>query len=128
MLFVAGDSNALTDVFRHDRSTTTTIRISLGSAGAQASGGASTDPAINGDGARVAFKSLTTSARVCCDRERRFAVSAARFLSVTAQVRLSLVGMLWFAGRLARSIPVRLVLSIATAKPRSVRGRIAAHH
>lgn len=57
---VTGDTNALTDIFRHDRQTTTTIRLSVSSAGAQATG-ASGDPSINGDGSRVVFKSLAAN-------------------------------------------------------------------
>jgi Tol biopolymer transport system component len=53
---VAGDTNGTIDVFRHDRSTGTTIRVSLTTAGAEA-GWDCDSPAISGDGSRVAFVS-----------------------------------------------------------------------
>ncbi len=57
---VAGDTNATTDIFRHDRQTNTTIRLSVSGAGVQ-SNGASGDATINGDGSRVAWKSVATN-------------------------------------------------------------------
>jgi Mg-chelatase subunit ChlD len=57
---VAGDTNAKTDIFRHDRQTNTTIRVSVGTAGAQ-SNGVSTDPALSGDGSRVVWESIATN-------------------------------------------------------------------
>lgn len=57
---VTGDTNAKTDVFRHDRQTNTTIRISVSSSGAQ-SNNVSTDPALNGDGSRVVWESIATN-------------------------------------------------------------------
>lgn len=57
---VAGDTNAKTDIFRHDRDTNTTIRISVSSAGVE-SNGASTDAAINGDGSRIVWESVATN-------------------------------------------------------------------
>ena len=51
----------MTDIFRHDRTSNTTIRISVSTAGALASGGASSDPAISGDGGAVVFKSAATN-------------------------------------------------------------------
>ena len=53
---VPGDSNATLDVFRHDRITGETVRVSVASSGAQASG-ASTEPKISDDGSRVVFTS-----------------------------------------------------------------------
>lgn len=57
---VTGDTNAKTDIFRHDRQTNTTIRISVSSSGAQ-SNNVSTDPALNGDGSRVVWESIATN-------------------------------------------------------------------
>ncbi|MCB2188665.1 MAG: hypothetical protein KQJ78_19780 [Deltaproteobacteria bacterium] len=53
---VPGDTNALNDVFVHDRTTGQTTRVSLDSAGLE-SNGASYSPAISGDGAFVTFDS-----------------------------------------------------------------------
>jgi Tol biopolymer transport system component len=54
---VAGDTNQLTDIFVHDRSTGTTARVNVGADGAQAVGGPSFSPAISADGRFVAFES-----------------------------------------------------------------------
>ncbi|MEO7731487.1 MAG: Ig-like domain-containing protein [Kofleriaceae bacterium] len=53
---VAGDSNATIDVFRHDRITGETVRVSVATGGGQATG-TSIDPRISDDGNRVAFTS-----------------------------------------------------------------------
>lgn len=53
---VPGDSNARTDVFRHDRVTGETVRVSVATGGAQATG-LSIDPRISDDGNRVVFSS-----------------------------------------------------------------------
>lgn len=53
---VSADTNGSTDVFVHDRSTSTTSRSSVGPSGAQANG-SSSSPAISGDGLSVAFTS-----------------------------------------------------------------------
>ncbi|HET7504427.1 MAG TPA: Ig-like domain-containing protein [Kofleriaceae bacterium] len=53
---VAGDSNVQIDVFRHDRVTGETIRVSVATGDAQASGGSAT-PDISDDGNRVVFAS-----------------------------------------------------------------------
>ncbi|MCU0753584.1 MAG: hypothetical protein MUE46_00475 [Xanthomonadales bacterium] len=53
---VAGDSNGVTDVFVRDLVAGVTTRVSLGPAGAQASG-ASSDPSISADGRYVGFMS-----------------------------------------------------------------------
>jgi Tol biopolymer transport system component len=52
---VADDTNNATDVFVHDRQARTTTRVSVGAGRAQATGGESYGPAINGDGSVVAF-------------------------------------------------------------------------
>ncbi len=54
---VPGDTNRVTDVFVRDRVAGTTERVSVDSAGGQASG-ASTNPSISGDGNLVAFQSI----------------------------------------------------------------------
>jgi len=54
---VAGDSNGVADVFRFDRVTGTTIRISVATDGGQASGG-SQDAEVSDDGNLVVFASL----------------------------------------------------------------------
>jgi len=51
---VAGDTNGLSDVFRHDRVTGETIRVSVATDGHQASGDS---PSISDDGNAVAFSS-----------------------------------------------------------------------
>jgi Tol biopolymer transport system component len=53
---VAGDGNGLADVFRHDRVTGETIRISVASGGAQGTG-SSFDAELSDDGNRVVFQS-----------------------------------------------------------------------
>ncbi len=60
---VAGDTNGASDVFVHDRQTGTTTRVSVDSAGHEATGlyPASGDPAISADGRFVAFDSNATN-------------------------------------------------------------------
>ena len=53
---VAGDTNAFSDVFVHDRQTGATTRVSVSSNGAQANAG-SVSPSISADGRYVAFTS-----------------------------------------------------------------------
>jgi Tol biopolymer transport system component len=53
---VAGDTNGVSDVFRHDRVTGETVRVSVATGGGQASGG-SLDATISDDGNLVAFSS-----------------------------------------------------------------------
>jgi Tol biopolymer transport system component len=53
---VAGDTNGVFDVFRHDRVTGTTVRVSVATGGGQASG-TSLDAKISDDGNLVAFSS-----------------------------------------------------------------------
>jgi len=57
---VAGDTNAVIDVFVHDRNTGTTERVSISTAGAQAND-ESYSPAVNSDGRFVAFQSEATN-------------------------------------------------------------------
>ena len=57
---VAGDTNDTTDVFVRDRLTTTTVRISLDSAGLQGNG-TSASPSLSADGRYVAFVSTATN-------------------------------------------------------------------
>ncbi|MEM9713997.1 MAG: hypothetical protein AAGA17_17390, partial [Actinomycetota bacterium] len=57
---VAGDGNGESDVFVHDRITTTTTRLSTGTGGAEADGGSGV-PTISGDGRVVAFQSTATN-------------------------------------------------------------------
>ena len=54
---VPGDTNGVGDVFVHDLLTSTTRRVSLATGGFQAETGASTGPALSGDGRYVAFDS-----------------------------------------------------------------------
>ena len=57
---VAGDTNAATDVFLHDRQTGATTRVSVSSTGVQGNA-ASDDAAISGDGSTVAWESAATN-------------------------------------------------------------------
>jgi Tol biopolymer transport system component len=57
---VPGDTNAVSDVFVHDRQTGTTERVSVDSAGNQGDGGSSS-PSISADGRFVAFTSYATN-------------------------------------------------------------------
>jgi YD repeat-containing protein len=57
---VAGDSNGLKDIFRRDRVSGQTSRVSVDSAGGQADAACSA-PAISGDGRHVAFHSAATN-------------------------------------------------------------------
>src|SRR3990170_4575657 len=58
---VAADTNALSDVFVHDRQTGATERVSVTSAGGQGSGGHSYEPSVSDDGRYVAFRSRATN-------------------------------------------------------------------
>jgi Tol biopolymer transport system component len=61
---VAGDTNALPDIFVHDRATGTTTRVSVATGGGQGTGPAgarSQRPALSADGRFVAFSSELTS-------------------------------------------------------------------
>ncbi|MBI5544490.1 MAG: PD40 domain-containing protein, partial [Deltaproteobacteria bacterium] len=57
---VAGDTNGVADIFLRDRLTGTTTRISVSSSGAQANA-PSTEVAMSGDGAVLAFESMATN-------------------------------------------------------------------
>lgn len=57
---VAGDTNGKSDAFLHDRSTGATIRISVATNGAEATGGDSANAAISADGRVVGFESSAT--------------------------------------------------------------------
>ncbi|NMB78152.1 MAG: PGF-pre-PGF domain-containing protein [Methanomicrobiales archaeon] len=57
---VSGDTNGKTDIFVHDRTAGTTVRISVDSTGAQANNG-SDNPAISGDGTVVVFLSSASN-------------------------------------------------------------------
>ncbi|MBZ0318924.1 MAG: hypothetical protein K8L91_21090 [Anaerolineae bacterium] len=58
---VGGDSNGLSDIFVHDRNTTSTTRVSVATGGTQATGGISNFPAISGNGRFVTFHSGATN-------------------------------------------------------------------
>ena len=58
---VSGDTNAVPDVFVHDRQTGTTERVSVATGGGQATGGNSLHPAISAGGRFVAFDSLAAN-------------------------------------------------------------------
>ncbi|MGQ0521567.1 MAG: hypothetical protein ACT4PX_10520, partial [Actinomycetota bacterium] len=58
---VPGDTNGNTDVFVRDRVAGTTTRVSVVTGGAQATGGASSEPSISADGRFVAFSSAATN-------------------------------------------------------------------
>jgi hypothetical protein len=57
---VADDTNGQQDIFRHDRTTGVTIRVSVATDGTQANGH-STDARISADGRYVVFESLATN-------------------------------------------------------------------
>jgi len=57
---VAGDTNGVFDVFRHDLATGETVRVSVSDSGAQADD-ESRAPSISGDGQHVAFESYGSS-------------------------------------------------------------------
>ncbi len=57
---VAGDTNNASDIFRYDRTTGTTTRVSVASGGAQGDSD-SISPAISDDGSRVAFASSASN-------------------------------------------------------------------
>ena len=58
---VAGDTNGQTDVFVFDRQTSATTRVDVPTGGGQATGAASTAPAISADGTSVAYQSAATN-------------------------------------------------------------------
>ncbi len=58
---VGADTNGLVDVFVRDRTTGVTTRANVSTAGAQATGGDSTNSMVAGDGTYVAFSSYATN-------------------------------------------------------------------
>jgi Tol biopolymer transport system component len=56
---VAGDLNGIEDIFLHDRSSGTTLRVNSGVA--RESNAASSEPRISGDGSQVVFRSLANN-------------------------------------------------------------------
>src|SRR3990172_9405691 len=58
---VAADTNALGDIFVHNRQTGATERVSVSSAGGQGSGGHNYQPSVTGDGRYVAFRSVASN-------------------------------------------------------------------
>ncbi|MBI5929659.1 MAG: PD40 domain-containing protein [Chloroflexi bacterium] len=58
---VSGDTNTVEDIFVRDRQTNITSRVSVSTAGAQATGGPSFNPVISGDGRYVAYESSATN-------------------------------------------------------------------
>ncbi|WP_395091285.1 TolB family protein [Armatimonas sp.] len=58
---VVGDTNGVSDIFVHDRTTGITTRVSVATGGAQAVGGNSNNPSISADGRYVAFSSTATN-------------------------------------------------------------------
>lgn len=58
---VSGDTNSLSDIFRHDTTTNTTVRVSTDISASEASGGGSYSPTISDDGDYVAFYSSATN-------------------------------------------------------------------
>ncbi|MGH9266613.1 MAG: TolB family protein, partial [Acidimicrobiales bacterium] len=58
---VAGDTNGQLDIFVHDRQARATTRVSVDSAGAQGTGGASISPDLSADGRYVTFQSAKTN-------------------------------------------------------------------
>ncbi|MCE9579264.1 MAG: tandem-95 repeat protein [Deltaproteobacteria bacterium] len=83
---VAGDTNGKTDIFVRDRVAHTTTRVSVGSAGAQATG-LSSFPAISDDGQRVAF--LSTAFDLVANDANGVADAFVRDLSAGTTVRAS---------------------------------------
>jgi HYR domain-containing protein/IPT/TIG domain-containing protein/WD40 repeat protein len=57
---VSADTNSVTDVFVHDRQTSTTTRVSIATGGTQGNGN-SIEPSISAGGRFVAFESLATN-------------------------------------------------------------------
>jgi Tol biopolymer transport system component len=57
---VPGDTNNASDIFRHDRQTGQTERVSISACGAQSNHG-SWDPSISGDGKYIAFRSYASN-------------------------------------------------------------------
>ena len=58
---VSSDTNALRDIFLHDRTGGTTTRVSVATGGTQATGGDSRTPSLSSDGRYIAFASSATN-------------------------------------------------------------------
>ena len=58
---VNGDTNGRDDVFMYDRLTAAVVRVSVNTAGNQATGGVSDSPSISADGRYVGFESAATN-------------------------------------------------------------------
>jgi Tol biopolymer transport system component len=85
---VAGDTNAASDIFLHDRQLGTTERVSVDSAGGQGNGG-SVYPVISADGRFVAFESAASNL-VATDTNATFDIFVRdRRLGTTERVSLS---------------------------------------
>jgi len=88
---VAGDLNGFVDVFRHDRVTGTTVRLSVSDIGGDASG-ESMNPSISADGRYVAFAS-TAADVVSGDGNSTWDVFVRDMdLGVTVRVSVSSIG------------------------------------
>jgi Tol biopolymer transport system component len=104
---VAGDTNVVSDVFIHDRSSGLTERVSVDSGGAQANGG-SRQPSLAADGLSVAFESPATNL-VANDRNRVFDVFVHELCSTPASwsnYGAGLAGTLGVPSFTSRSNPV----------------------
>jgi Tol biopolymer transport system component len=88
---VAGDSNNANDVFVRDRQASTTTRVSVGPAGANANGG-SDAPSISADGRYVAFTSAAANLVDGDTNGQRDAFVFDRQTSVTTRASLSFTG------------------------------------
>lgn len=58
---VTGDSNGVSDIFLHDRQTSTTTRVSVITGGGQASGGDSVTPSVSNNADRIVYASSATN-------------------------------------------------------------------
>ena len=89
---VTGDTNARFDIFRYDRLTDDTVRVSVSSAGVQ-SNGASFDSSISSDGCLVAFESAGTNL-VAGDTNARFDIFVVDVCGQTTErVSISTAGL-----------------------------------
>jgi hypothetical protein len=87
----ADDTNAVVDVFRHDRSSGATVRVSVSTSGTQANG-ASAAPRLNGDGRYVVFESVATNLVAGDDNLRRDIFLRDLQTSVTSRVSVATNG------------------------------------
>lgn len=88
---VAGDTNAKLDIFLRDRTTSTTTRVSLSTAGAQANGH-SDHPALSPDGRFVVFESDGTALVTADSNNKRDIFLRDLQTSVTTRVSISSSG------------------------------------